>query len=121
MMDVQMLSYLKYQPEGEANRTIDGFALTNTNYARATQLLREKCGQKHKIIHATKHALVRSSLWANNKRLMAIYSCLCALKTSGKNGKTSREEHTVRVFGCYATYSELFTTKLTLWKPDNTI
>ncbi|XP_060568771.1 uncharacterized protein LOC132727352 [Ruditapes philippinarum] len=59
LTDVQKFSYLKSQLEGEANRTIDGFALTNTNYARATELLKERYGQKHKIIHATMQSLLQ--------------------------------------------------------------
>ena len=46
----------RLQLEGEAAHTIDCFALTHTNYARAVDLLREQYGQKHKIIHATMQA-----------------------------------------------------------------
>ena len=38
--------------EGEASRTIEGFALTNANYGQAISLLTERYGQKHKIIAA---------------------------------------------------------------------
>ena len=57
LTDVERFSYLKSQLEGEVARTINGFALTHTNYARAVDLLREWYGQKHKIIHTTKQAL----------------------------------------------------------------
>ena len=58
LTNVQRFSYLKSQLEGETARTIDGFAVTHTNYARAIDLLRERYGQKHKIIHATMQALL---------------------------------------------------------------
>ena len=41
---VQRFSYLKSQLEREAACTIDGFALTHTNYERAVDLLRERYG-----------------------------------------------------------------------------
>ncbi|XP_053388631.1 uncharacterized protein LOC128551742 [Mercenaria mercenaria] len=58
LTDVQRFSYLKNQLEGEAERTIEGFALTNDNYSRAVSLLKERFGQVHKITHATMQALL---------------------------------------------------------------
>ena len=51
LTDVQRFSYLKSQLEETAARTIDGFALTHTNYARAVDLLRERYGQKQNHSH----------------------------------------------------------------------
>ena len=59
LTDVQKFSYLKNQLVGEAARTIDGFALTNINYARAIDLLKERYGQRHKIVHATMQTLIQ--------------------------------------------------------------
>ena len=56
LTDVQRFSHLKSQLGGEAARTIDGFALAYTHYAWAVDLIRERFGQKHKIIHATMQA-----------------------------------------------------------------
>jgi hypothetical protein len=58
LTDIQRFSYLKNQLDGEALRTIEGFALTNSNYACAISLLKERFGQEHKIIHATMQALL---------------------------------------------------------------
>ena len=63
---MKRFSYLKSQLEGEAARTIDGFALTHTNYARAVDLLREWYCQKHKIIHATMQALLQLPILSSN-------------------------------------------------------
>ena len=63
---MQRVSYLKSQLEGEAARTIDGFALTHTNYARAVDLLRERYGQKHIIIHSTIQALLQLPIPSSN-------------------------------------------------------
>ena len=65
LIDVQRF-FLKSQLEGEAARTIDGFALTHTNYAWAVDLLRERYGQKHKIIHATMQALLQLPIPSSN-------------------------------------------------------
>ena len=59
LTDVQKLSYLKNLLIGEAARTIDGFALTNINYARAIDLLKERYGQRYKIIHAIMQTLIQ--------------------------------------------------------------
>lgn len=58
LTDVQKFNYLRSQTEGEAASTIEGFALTNANYARALELLKERFGQKHKIISCTMQALL---------------------------------------------------------------
>jgi hypothetical protein len=42
----------------EASRTIAGFALTNANYSKAIDLLHERFGQNHKIVHSYLQALL---------------------------------------------------------------
>ena len=59
LTDVQKVGYLKAQLEGSAAMTVEGFALTNANYTRAVDLLRERYGQHCKIIHATMQALLK--------------------------------------------------------------
>lgn len=66
LTDVQKFSYLKSQLESDAARTIDGFALTNANYARAVDLLKERYGQQHKITHATMQALLQMPAPSNS-------------------------------------------------------
>ena len=55
---VQKFSYLKSELEWAAAMTIDGFLLTNGNYSKAVELLREHYGQ-HKIVQATMQALLQ--------------------------------------------------------------
>ena len=59
LTDVQKFSYLQSQLDGDAARTIEGFPLTNANYNRAVQLLRERFGQTHKITHAYMQSLTQ--------------------------------------------------------------
>jgi hypothetical protein len=59
LTDVQKFTYLKSQLEGNAARVIEGFAMTNANYARAIDLLRERFGKQHKITHAAMQALLK--------------------------------------------------------------
>lgn len=59
LTDVQKFTYLKSQLEGKAARVIEGFAMTNANYARAIDLLRERFGKQHKITHAAMQALLK--------------------------------------------------------------
>ena len=59
LSDAQKFSNLKYQLEGSAAMTVEGFSLTHGNYSRAIDLLRERYGQHHKIIHATMQALLQ--------------------------------------------------------------
>jgi len=59
LTDVQKFGYLKAQFKGSAAMTEEGFALTNANYTRAVDLLRERYGQHCKIIHATMQALLK--------------------------------------------------------------
>ena len=56
---MQKFNYLRSQLEGDAARKIKGFALTNSNYIKAVDLLQEQLGQTHKIVHAYMQALVK--------------------------------------------------------------
>ena len=58
LTDVQKFGYLKAQLEGTAAMIVQGFALTNANFMRAVDFLRERYGQQSKIIHATMQALL---------------------------------------------------------------
>ncbi|XP_053406494.1 uncharacterized protein LOC128559265 [Mercenaria mercenaria] len=59
LSDVQKFNYLRSQVDGDAARTIEGFALTNSNYVKAVELLQEQYGQAHKIVHAYMQALLQ--------------------------------------------------------------
>jgi hypothetical protein len=56
--DVQRFSYLKAQLAGDAARAIVGFPLTNHNYGKALQLLRERFGNPTKVINAHMQSLL---------------------------------------------------------------
>ena len=58
LSNVQKFNYLKSLLEGEAARCIEGFALTNSNYTQALEVLRERFGQRHKIIQSYMNALM---------------------------------------------------------------
>lgn len=59
LTDVQKFTYLKSQLEGTAARVVEGFAMTNANYVRAIELLKERFGKQQKITHATMQALIK--------------------------------------------------------------
>ena len=59
LTDVQKFTYLKSQLEGSAASVIEGFAMTNANYARAIDLLKERFGQQQKITHSAMQALLK--------------------------------------------------------------
>ena len=59
LTDVQKFTYLKSQLEGSAASVIEGFAMTNANYARAIDLLKERFDQQQKITHAAMQALLK--------------------------------------------------------------
>ena len=61
LTDVQKFSYLRSLLESDAVRTIDGFPLTNANYARAVDLLKKRYGQQHMITHATMQAFASNA------------------------------------------------------------
>ena len=56
LTDVQKFTYLKSQLEGNAARVVEGFAMTNANYVRAIDLLKERFGKQQKITHAAMQA-----------------------------------------------------------------
>ena len=55
---IQRFNYLKAQLVGEAQQTIAGFPLTNSNYDQAIKLLKDRFGQPHKIVNAHMQALL---------------------------------------------------------------
>jgi len=56
--DVQKFNYLKSQLYGEANKCIAGLQITNTNYAQALHILKQRFGQTHKIVNAYMQSLI---------------------------------------------------------------
>jgi hypothetical protein len=56
--DVQKFSYLKAQLVGDASRAIARFPLTNHNYTKAIQLLKELFGNPTKVINAHMQSLL---------------------------------------------------------------
>ncbi|XP_056001802.1 uncharacterized protein LOC130048776 [Ostrea edulis] len=61
LTDVQKFSYLKSLLEYGVSNVIAGLALTNSNYEKAIALLRERYGQKHRIINAYMKSLLKLS------------------------------------------------------------
>lgn len=93
LTDVQRFSYLKNQLDGEALRTIEGFALTNSNYACAISLLIERFGQEHKITNATMQALLglpapNNSLYSLRNFLDKLESYIISLESLGQYQET---------------------------------
>ena len=66
LTDIQKFSYLKSLLESSASNVIAGLALTNSNYEMAITLLRERYGQKHKIINAYMKSLLNLSAPQSN-------------------------------------------------------
>ena len=58
LSEVQKLSYLRAQLNGEATMVIAGLPLTNANYQHSVSLLKERYGQPHKLISAHVQALL---------------------------------------------------------------
>ncbi|XP_052771058.1 uncharacterized protein LOC128210745 [Mya arenaria] len=58
LSDVQKFSYLRSLLHGSAASSIAGFPLTNANYAKAVELLKERFGQTHKIISTYMQSLL---------------------------------------------------------------
>ena len=73
LTDVQKFSYLKSLLESDAARMVDGFALTNSNYARAIDLMKERYGQQHKITHATMQTLLQLPAPSNSLHSLRHY------------------------------------------------
>ena len=58
LSNVQKLSYLRAQLQGDASRVVAGFPLTNTSYTQSIALLRDRFGQPYKIVNAHLQALL---------------------------------------------------------------
>ncbi|XP_052799094.1 uncharacterized protein LOC128230690 [Mya arenaria] len=58
LSDVQKFSYLRSLLHESAASSIAGFPLTNANYAKAVELLKERFGQTHKIISSYMQSLL---------------------------------------------------------------
>ena len=56
--DVQKFNYLKSQLYGEASQCIAGLQITNTNYAQALHVLKQRFGQPHKIVNGYMQSLI---------------------------------------------------------------
>ncbi|XP_060588880.1 uncharacterized protein LOC132744245 [Ruditapes philippinarum] len=74
LTEVQKFNYLKTQLEGSAANVIQGFALTHANYIQAVDLLKERFGQSHKIIHAYIQALLNLPAPSNTLHSMRNYN-----------------------------------------------
>lgn len=55
---IQKFNYLRAQLHGDASRAIAGLPLTDANYDHAIELLTQRYGQSHKIVHAHMQALL---------------------------------------------------------------
>jgi len=53
--------------------TAEGFALTNANYTRAVELLRERYGQHCKIVHATMQALLKFPVLSSSVASLGVF------------------------------------------------
>lgn len=58
LLDIQKFSYLKSLTQEAAARAIDGFLLSNANYAKAIELLQEWFGHPHNYINACMQVLL---------------------------------------------------------------
>ena len=58
LSESEKFSYLRAQLHDEALHTVMGFSLTNGNYTKALNLLKERYGQPHKIVQTYMQALV---------------------------------------------------------------
>ena len=58
LSNVQKLTYLRAQLQGEAARVISGFPLTSDNYMPSVDLLRSRFAKPHKLVNAHMQALI---------------------------------------------------------------
>jgi len=71
---VDKMNYLSGLLKGEAARVIQGLPLSESNYKRAVDLLKEHFGQKQVIINARMDALLKHPSATNNvKKLRSLY------------------------------------------------
>ena len=74
LTEIQKFSYLKAQLRSTASESIEGFPLTGANYATAVDLLKERFGQPHKVIHAYMKALMDLPAPTNELSSLRSYS-----------------------------------------------
>ncbi|XP_063416451.1 uncharacterized protein LOC134698089 [Mytilus trossulus] len=75
--DVQKFNYLRSQLNGEASQCISGLQITNTNYAQALNVLKQRFGQPHKIVNAYMQSLISlPSPSANIRELKNFYDSM---------------------------------------------
>ena len=71
---VDKMNYLSGLLKGEAARVIQGLPLSESNYKRAVDLLKEGCGQKQVLINAHMDALLKIPAATNDvKKLRSLY------------------------------------------------
>ena len=58
LSDVQKLSYLRAQLQGDASRVVASFPLTNTSYNQSVALLKNRFSQPYKLVNAHLQALL---------------------------------------------------------------
>jgi len=97
LSDVQKFAYLRALVHGAASSCIAGFQLTNVNYMKAIELLKQRFGQPEKIVEALMQSLIQLDTPKNTPdSLQAFYD---RLETSIR-GLESLEE-------CQETYGNL--------------
>ena len=68
------MNYLCGLLKGEAGRVIQGLPLSESNYKRAVDLLKERFGQKQVLINAHMDALLKIPVATNDvKKLRSLY------------------------------------------------
>lgn len=90
LSEVQKFNYLKSLVEGDAARAISGFAMSNTNYVNAVDLLKERFGNTSKLIQAQIQALLQlpapsSSLYSLRDFYDKLESYVRSLESLGQN------------------------------------
>ena len=58
LSNIQKLSYLRAQLQGDASRVVAGFPLTNASYSQSVELLKNRYGQPHKLVNTHLQALL---------------------------------------------------------------
>lgn len=66
LSNIEKMNYLQSMLKGEAARAIAGLPLTNENYAKAIEILKERFGDKQNIINAYMDALTRATPPSND-------------------------------------------------------
>ena len=74
LTEIQKFSYLKAQLRRTASEAIEGFPLTGANYTTAVDLLKERFGRPHKVIHAYMKALMDLPAPTNELSSLRSYS-----------------------------------------------